>query len=165
MKINHNIFHYVIGAVALAAGFYAIAQPPVSVISSTGFGASAYGTPVSRTSRFEWPSLGMDKTIALGDALTKLHTPSKATLYCSSQTCQTLRADIDDAMQIAGWYADFEDRPVDSEADHGICVGPPGAEAAYLARELKVATGTEVTTCPIDGIEGLGIIIGKSDGR
>ena len=165
MKINPHLMHYLIGFTALAAGGYAIAQPPVSVISSTGFGASAYGTPVSRTSRFEWPSLGMDKTIALGDALTKLHTPAKVTLYCASETCQGLRADIDDALQIAGWFSDFEDRPVDSEADRGICVGPPGVEAAHLAHALKEATGTEVTTCPIDGIMGLGVIIGKSDGR
>lgn len=165
MKINHHLVHYLIGFTALALGTYAIAQPPVSVVSSTGFGASAYGTPVSRTSRFEWPSLGVGKTIALGDALTKLHPAGKVTLYCSSATCQSLRADIDDALQIAGWYSDFEDRPVDSEADKGICVGPPGEDAARFAHALKEATGTEVTTCPIDGIVGLGVIIGKSDGR
>jgi len=169
MKINHHAIHYIVGVSALALGIHAFATPPVALVSATGFGASAYGTPALKTSRFEWPALGQDKTTSLGEAIKKLP-EQKVMLFCSTISCQGLRTDIDDALQIAGWASDFEDRFVDSEADHGIFVGPPGEAAAKFAHELALVTGVDVKTVNItkeDGspIDGLGVIIGKSEGN
>jgi hypothetical protein len=156
MKINHTVAHYVIGGAALAlAGFASVHTKAPELIP-----AAMHETV--RASRFDWPGLGQDKTIALGDAMKDLP-PGKVTIFCSRLSCHELRLDLDDAFQLAEWTTEFEDGAVESEANTGLFVGPPGKGADVLAAALKVATGVEPKIVPIDGIEGVGIIIGKKD--
>lgn len=164
MKLNHTKIQYTIGAAALALAINSNVHPPLQVVSSTGFGASPYGVSAAKISRFEWPSLGMDKTIALGEALKSLP-EQKVTLFCGGLNCQNLRTDIDDALQIAGWSSTFEDRPVDSESETGVFVGPPGEAAGHLIQTLKIATGIDARPVDVGNVTGLAVIIGKSEGK
>lgn len=160
MKIYHHLNHYIIGGVALALGTSAflaknpnhdvIVQQPVSGHVET-----------VKPSRFAWPSLDQDKTIALGENLTTLG-PHKVTLFCANFDCQNLRTDIDDAFQIAGWNSSFEDQHVDSESDVGLFVGPAGRDAENLAGALEKALNVKVSIVAIDlPIGQLGVIFGK----
>jgi hypothetical protein len=116
---------------------------------------------IQKPSRYTWASLG-DETIQLGTALE--HTPpGKATIFCAASSCHDLALDIDDAMQVAGWQSNIEERPVDSESEDGISVGPPGTDAEAFAERLKEVTGIEPHIVAIDGVDGIGIIIGKTD--
>jgi hypothetical protein len=154
MKISHNIAHYVIGGAALVlAGYGTVAHK-----------APAEPVGIHQAGRLDWPSLGQDDTIALGETL-KAVSPGRVTLYCSAPSCHDLELDLDDAFQIAGWQSEFETRFVDSEAAQGLSVGPPGHDAENLAAALFKATGLEATIVPIDGIDGVGIIIGKTGTR
>ena len=74
--------------------------------------------------------------------------------------------DLDDAMQLAGWKSDFEERQVESENEKGIFVGPPGQDAENMIAALG-KIGFEGTAVGINDeygrpIDGVGIIIGKS---
>lgn len=116
------------------------------------------GTPKLRIA---WEGIGQEKTIALGEAVQKIQGVNKVMIFCPGLDCQSLASDIDDAMQIAGWSSDFERRAVDSESDKGIFVGPKtNPQAQDLKRALEAA-GLPVELTNIDGIDGLGIIIGK----
>src|SRR4051812_3697014 len=119
MKINHSVANYVIGAAAITLAGYAVVKPAPAALHEAAI------HQVMKPSRFDWPSLGQDKTISLGETLQRMKA-GKVSLYCSSPTCADLRMDIDDAMQIAGWASTFEDMPVESEGNQGIFVGPPG---------------------------------------
>jgi hypothetical protein len=110
-------------------------------------------------SRLSWPTLTQDQTIDLGERLKKLGDLGEVTIYCSSVNCQALRNDFDDAFQIADWKDEFEDRFVDSEADVGLFVGPPGKAATDLADAIEAATGTKPSIVPLEA--PLGLIIGK----
>lgn len=113
-------------------------------------------------SRLAWGDLTPDQTIALGEALKpKKGLGRKVTLYCSSPGCHALRNDFDDAFQIAEWESNFEDRPVDSESEVGLFVGPPGLEASELVLTIQKATGLTANVVETGGIEGLGLIFGK----
>jgi hypothetical protein len=159
MKINHTVLGYVVGGSALVlAGYAAVPK------------AADHPTPPAvhgevHPGRLDWPVLGEARTIALGEAMHGAK-PGKVILYCASPACVELRKDLDDAFQIAQWDADFEDRLVDSEAEHGIFVGPPGDEAQNLIAQLeKVGLSAKEVGITDDGghpIQGLGIIIGKS---
>jgi hypothetical protein len=155
MPINHNVAHYVIGGAALLLASTAVLKPAPAPVHEAAI------HQVQKASRFDWESLGQDKTIALGESL-KGVAPGKVTIYCSRPSCHDLQLDFDDAFQIAGWHSDFESRYVDSEADNGVFVGPPGPDAEALAAALLRSTGLEATVVPIDGIDGVGIIIGNA---
>lgn len=106
-----------------------------------------------------WPSLTEDQTIALSEGIKRLDTPAKKmTLYCSSSSCEYIRNDFDDALQIAGWVSDYEDRPVDSESDVGVFVGPPSDQAEKLRQTIESTTGIKAEMVDM---EKFGIIIGK----
>lgn len=166
MKINHTIMHYILGAAALAgAGAAYVHKPEVQLVPT----AVTQQVTNIKVGHHDWPSLGEDKTIALGEALNTIGNKmddgsrkKKVTLFCASTACQNIRNDIDDAFQIAWWERDFEDRFVDSEGDVGLYVGPPGKDAEALAAAFKKNTGIEAVIVPIDGIKGLGVIMGKS---
>ena len=154
MAINHNIAHYCIGGAALLLAGTAVLHPKAPAEPVGIHQAAVPG-------RMDWASLGQDKTIALSDALKGVQ-PGRVTLYCSASSCDGFEKDLDDAFQLAGWQSDFETRFVDSENAKGLSVGPPGLDAENLAAALSKATGIEATIVPIDGIEGVGIIIGKA---
>jgi hypothetical protein len=155
MAINHNVAHYVIGGAALMLASYGTLTPASAPVHEAAI------HQVQKPSRFDWASLGQEKTESLGGAL-KAIPPGKVTIYCSAPSCHDLQLDLDDAFQLAGWSADFEGRYVDSEGEKGIFVGPPGPSAETLAAALAKTTGLEATIVQIDGIEGVGIIIGKT---
>lgn len=162
---KHHIAHYAIAAV-IAVGLVGAHEEKInqSFVPTTEVREVTH----VRASRFDWPTLGEKKTIDLGESLSKIDPKKKhhVTLLCASSTCETFRTDLDDAFQIAWWESDFEDRPVDSEGDHGLFVGPPGPEADKIATMLHEATGVPVALVPISDIEGeVGIIIGKSEGK
>jgi hypothetical protein len=169
MKINHTIVHYVLIAAAMAVACTAyVHKPDIEMVPTT----ETHEVTHVRVSRFDWPVLGEKKTIDLGEAISKISPDKvqKVILFCANATCQNLRTDIDDAMQIAFWQSTFEDRPVDSEAEKGISVGPPGKKALALAKAIEKTTGIPVTIVPIDKPDGspideIGVIIGKSEGR
>jgi hypothetical protein len=155
MPIDHNKVHYLIGVAALALGLHGALRekPNVQIVSA------APGT--EKHSQFEWPSLGQERTIALGEALPK-DKLKKVWLFCDKPECRALMVDLDDAMQIGGVDDDFETRSVDSEIDKGVFVGPPGDAANALAAALKDTTGIDPSIVGIDGLDGgVGIIIGK----
>lgn len=152
MPINHTKIHYALAAVAISLGGYGAVQSTIKPDLAAIHGPAKAG-------RHDWKALGEDKTTALGDTL-KAFKPEKVTIYCAASSCHQLRADLDDAMQLAGWPSEFEDRPVDSESDAGVFVGPPGDKAEGLVAALaKIGIDTKIV--PIEGIDGLGIIIGK----
>jgi hypothetical protein len=150
---THTKLHYAGIALALGLSSTALVHTPTPVHDVAVH-------EIQRPSRFDWASLGQDKTIALGDALKSLG-PHKLTIFCSEPHCHDLQLDLDDATQLAGWESQFEVRYVDSEGDKGISVGPPGPDAENLAAALAKATGLHAEIVPIDGLDGLGIIIGK----
>jgi len=155
LKKHHTVLHYIIGGAALALAGYANISPAPRTIHEAAI------HQLQKPSRHDWPGLGQDKTIVLGDALRGEH-PGKVVIFCSEPSCRDLALDIDDAMQIAEWKSDFEGRPVDSESDRGIFVGPPGADADKIASELRDVTGAKVNVVGIDNLDGgIGIIIGK----
>lgn len=159
--MNHNLNHYVIGATALVLGLgaYVKESPNHNIVVQAPV---AGHVETVKPSRFTWPALGQNKTIALGEAITGA-SPGKVTIFCSSFECRDFRTDLDDAFQIANWKASFEDRPVDSESDVGIFVGPAGPDANKLAAAIFAATGVTVSIVPIEGVDGLGVIIGKHE--
>jgi hypothetical protein len=164
----HNLMNYIIGFAAL---FLVIG---VAVDERSGTSnlddhvhrldfaldfAVNHATPVA--SHNAWTSLTSDQTIALGEAIKALNYDDGVTLYCSTIECVTLRNDLDDAFQIAGWSTDFESREVESESDLGVAVGPPGKTANKLATIIVNKTGLPVSVVDIDLKQGLGVIIGK----
>lgn len=155
MPLNHNIAHYVIGGAAIILAGAAVMKPAPAPIHEAAV------HQVQKPSRMDWASLGQDKTIALGDEL-KGVAPGQVTLFCSAPFCHDFQADLDDAFQLAGWDSQFETRFVDSEGERGLFVGPPGPDADNLAAAIASATGIIPSIVPIDGITGVGIIIGKA---
>lgn len=159
MKINHTVTQYAIGLGALALATNANVSPaPVSTDPAAIHAAQ-------KPSRFDWPVLGQDKTIALGEEIARSR-PVKITVYCSTTTCNSLARDLDDAFQIADVPSTLESRQVDSEQDEGVFVGPPGDAAEFVVASLKKATGIDATIVGITdekgkNIEGVGVIIGK----
>jgi hypothetical protein len=155
MIINHNIAHYVIGGAALLLASYGALSPAPAPVHEAAI------HQIQKPSRSDWASLGQDKTEALGEALKGVKV-QKVRIYCNRPSCHDLALDLDDAFQIAGWQSDFEDRAVDSEDDRGLFVGPPGEAAEALAAALEKSTGLQATVVPIDNIDGIGIIIGRT---
>jgi hypothetical protein len=158
MPINHNVAHYVIGGAALMLASYGAVQPKAPA-EPVGIHQDA------KPSRLDWPALGEDKTTALGEALKDV-APGQVTIYCGQSRCHGLMLDLDDAMQIAGWKSDFEERQVESENETGIFVGPPGQDAENMIAALA-KIGLDATVVGISDeygqrIDGVGIIIGKS---
>lgn len=84
-----------------------------------------------------WPGLGQTKTIALGEALAG--PPLKVALFCGGSECQDIRADVDDALQIAGWTGEFETAFFGGD-ETGLLIGPPGSSADKFAAALSIAT-------------------------
>lgn len=159
--MNHHLNNYVIGGLALtlaAAGYYDADRALKHAVNLDS--AVSHIAPEVH-SRLSWPSLTQDQTIALGEALKRLSSSTSVTIYCASSNCAALRNDLDDAFQIAGWPSTFEDQFVDSEEDEGLFVGPVNSEAADLAGTITGATGIAVKPVGIDGIKGVGVIIGK----
>lgn len=161
MKINHTIVQYGLSIAALVAAIVVGVHKPSSVMVPT---VTTHEVTHVRVSRFDWPSLGEEKTIALGEVLNTLSS-KKVTIYCSNESCQNFRTDLDDAFQIGWWDVDFEDRFVDSEAEKGLFVGPPGEAATALKSAIESTTGLDVKVVPIDGVKGLALIIGKAETR
>lgn len=167
MKINHHLVHYAIGAVALiGVGVAYQHQPEIKMVPT------AITQPVTniKVSANDWPDLGEDKTIALGEALNTLGDvmekggrTRKVTLFCAQVSCINLRKDIDDAFQIGWFQRDFVDDHVDSESEKGLFVGPPGEDAEALSEAIRTTTGIEPVIVPISGIDGVGVIIGKAE--
>ena len=153
----HNKLHYAGIALALGISSTALLHKPSPV-------HEAAVHQVQKPSRFDWPSVGQEKTEALGEALRGV-SPGKVTIYCPAPSCHDLALDLDDAFQVAEWTAQFEERFVDSESENGIFVGPPGPDAEALKAALEKTTGFEVNIVPIDNIDGVGIIIGKTGTR
>lgn len=159
MKFPHHLMHYIIGCAALAIAICSFLQvqhePKVTIVSGA--------TQSEKVGRFDWPTLGQDKTITLGEAVQNSAVKDVA-IFCSSTSCHQLSLDMDDAMQIAGVSDSFESDHVDSESGDGIFVGPPGADASLVADAINKSMGVKVGIVPIDGINGVGIIIGKYKG-
>lgn len=174
MKINHTATHYLLAAVALSGVAVSYDHHPKEILVPTAVTQQVTNIKVGA---HDWPILGEEKTIRLGEAfntvgnkIEKDNGVRKVTLFCSSISCMNLRNDVDNAFQIGWWDREFEDRFVDSEAENGISVGPPGKFADQLALEIGRETGVQVKTVPItkdDGspIDGLGVIFGKIEVR
>lgn len=159
MPIPHTKLHYAGIALALGLSSVALVQSPSSQPPDVGM------HEVDRASRFDWTPLGADKTIALGEALKGVK-PGKAIIYCAHSHCQGLMRDLDDALQLADWKSEFEERQVESESSKGLFVGPPGLDAENVKAALE-KQGFEVGVVGITDeygqpIDGVGIIIGKS---
>jgi hypothetical protein len=156
MAINHMKLHYAGIALALGLSSTALIHQPSPQVNVTH--------EVQRQGRADWPALGQQKTEDLADAL-KAMGPGKATIYCGQPHCNELKLDLDDAFQIAGWQSDFEERMVESEADKGIFVGPPGDAANRMVEALaKIglqANPVNITDENSKAIDGVGIIIGR----
>lgn len=162
--MNHHLNHYIMsGLLTVMVGALAFGSArnirEVSLRTSHLDSAVSHIAP-EKHSRLSWPDLTQEQTIALGEAL-KGKAPGTVVIYCASPNCSALRNDLDDAFQIADWKSDFEDREVESEGDAGIFVGPPSPDADALSQAIKVVTGLGVGVVQIDGIQGLGVIIGK----
>ncbi len=161
MKFPHTLIHYLIGFVAIIIGVCALTQShhahKVTLVEQNGVMTQ------EKAGRFDWPSLDQQQTILIGESLQK-STISKVKIFCASSACHKISLDLDDSLQIAGISSDFEGDHVDSESDYGVFVGPPGDDANKVAAAITGATHIIPTIVPIDGIEGVGIIIGKYKG-
>jgi hypothetical protein len=135
------------------------------VVSATSLALSVTPTkppaPAAvRVTRLAWPSLGMDKTIVLGEALKKLGTHD-ATIYCGNPDCRDLMHDVDDALQIAGWDSDFYQDGSPASLPPGLYVGPKGAEGVEDVA-AAIATATGVTPQIIPTVPGrIAIVLAK----
>jgi hypothetical protein len=156
--MNHNLNHYIIGlgALALAGTALVHGKPPAEPV---GIHQAA------QPGRLDWASLGEDKTTALGESLKDM-AHGKVTIYCGQSRCHGLMLDLDDAMQLANWKSDLEERQVESENETGIFVGPPGQDAENMVAALaKVGLDASIVGISDEHgqrIDGVGIIIGKS---
>jgi hypothetical protein len=155
----HTKLHYAGIAIALGLPSTALVHTPAPV-------HEAAIHQVQKPSQFDWASLGQDKTIALGKALKGME-PGKVTFYCNTAYCHDLMLDLDDAFQLADWQREVEERQVASEHDKGIFVGPPGKDADAMVSALsKVGLRASVVGISDENgkpIEGVGIIVGKTD--
>ena len=156
---THTKLHYAGIALALGLSSTALVHKPTPV-------HEAAIHQVQKPSQFDWASLGQDKTIALGDLLKSMG-PGKVTFYCNTAYCHDLMLDLDDAFQLADWQREVEERQVASEHEKGIFVGPPGQDADEMVAALsKVGLSASVVGISDENgktIEGVGIIIGKTD--
>jgi hypothetical protein len=112
-------------------------------------------------SRFAWPGLGQDATIALGEALKKTIPGKKVVVWCATVDCTDLAADLDDAFQIAGVDSDIDRREIDSSDDVGVFVGPPGPDASKLVQALADTTWVRARIVEAPHDAPLALIIGK----
>lgn len=152
---GHDLAHYVIAAglaVGVAAG---IGYKPTPVVVQHVDAAVAKPVPGA------WPSLGQDKTIQIGEAL-KASGPATVTTFCANPRCTAFQADLDDALQVAGWD-DLEESSVIVGEETGLLVGPDGPKAQMLVRALRDA-GLPVTVVPINpgASRDVGVIIAKA---
>lgn len=117
--------------------------------------------PRRELSRFTWPGLGQDKTIALGEALKRAGFKREVVIWCATVDCTDLAADLDDAFQIADIKSDLDRREVESSSDRGIFVGPQNSDAQTLAQLITMATGLVVAIVDAPQDKPLALIIGK----
>jgi hypothetical protein len=116
-------------------------------------------------SRYAWPPLGMDKTIALGEALRTLP-KSHVVVWCPDMDCLGLQSDLDDAFQIAEWESDFDRRRVESNDEPGLFVGPVNGAAQELASVIERTTGIHVKVVSTPETSStINLIIGKRPWR
>lgn len=161
MKVTHTKIHYALAAAAIGIGAYNIEHPaPLQMVPT----AEVREVTHVRAGAHDWPEMSQEKTIDLGEALNKLNPKQdkKVTLLCASTSCQNMRESIHEAFAIGWWGDDYEDRPVESEGNYGIFVGPPGPLADKVATAIHKATGVKVALVGLSDIEGeVGVIIGK----
>jgi hypothetical protein len=168
---GHHLAHYVIAGVLAVAGGAALwvehgrvsevqARPPV-VVYHPAPGGSSIAESAPRPNRFAWPSLGEQGTIQLGEALQKAG-PAKVIIFCASEHCKDLEADIDDAFQIAGWADQEEGQVLVNGEEEGFIVGPPGAKADALKAGLGLVGLGPIAVAPMN-VRGadVGLIIAK----
>lgn len=178
---RHDIAHYSAAAFLLGAfgvlAWHEAHQPPrvtiqrngesfgfspVTPAGGTGTIAGDFGPNTIITIKLDryWPALGEAATIKLGEAMAAIG-HARAKVFCSSDLCKALGADIDDAMQIAGWDATPEPNVFGGSED-GILVGPPGNMGNALAMAISMALpGFEVRIIDMKVSGDVGIIIGK----
>jgi hypothetical protein len=114
-----------------------------------------------QASKFAWPSLTQDQTVALGELLKRSLPGRVVVIWCPGIDCTALQSDFDDAFQIAGLKSDFDRRPVESNDDTGLFVGPPGPDAERLVRAIASTTGFHATVVEAPRDKPLALIIGK----
>jgi hypothetical protein len=141
----------------------------VSQILAQPKGSTVPATAPKRLAR-AWPSLGMDKTIEIGEAIKAAKSKPMVTIFCASPECWDLSTDIDDAFQIADWPSDIERRPAMTgfgesakEPDGIVLVGFPDT-AAMLAALQKAGlpvTMRELPPIPAGMTIPTAIVIGK----
>jgi hypothetical protein len=153
---KHDVAHYGIAAVvASIAGFGAWTgthQPSPKVIQHEVAVPSLRGA---------WPAFGDSKILSIGADLKQLG-PTKVTIFCGNERCKQLESDLDLAFQAAGWEDDFEQTFIGSE-ENGTLIGPPGARADALKKNITAAMGSSV---PVQIVQmrvsgDLGVIIGQ----
>jgi hypothetical protein len=157
LDIHHKVLYGAVATLTLGLVGTSVHQER-ALVATIKMIPSAGDVVPGRVSRHAWPALGQDATIKLGEALTSAPRVP-ITLYCSNLDCEQLMLDLDDAMQLAGLEAHFERRPVDAESEPGIFVG--GAWTEVFKKTLAETTGLAVVITQIDGIDGVGIIIGR----
>jgi hypothetical protein len=112
-----------------------------------------------RVPRDAWPPLGQEKTIRVGEALKGEAT---ASILCGSPACADLAADIDDALQIAGWRGEVVRAPFIVGADEaGILVGPPDREQAKALAAALGGVGLPARLEPLAGSADVVVLIGR----
>lgn len=129
------------------------------ILALCAFLPTSHAIGAERASARAWPGLGQVKTISMGEELKKA-APKTVTIFCSDPDCRELQADIDDALQIAGWDGEFESAffPPDQP---GILVGPPGPAAEKIAAALVAVGLGPVQIEDIAVKTDIGIMIGK----
>lgn len=166
---QHHVYHYLI-ALMLAAAIAGTVEGVRVVNERVGQVERTARTALLQTPKTaqrnlpgSWEPLPRDKLHALVVQLTGVEDKPSVTLFCADPSCAEIATDLNDALQLAGWpVVRFERRPVDSEADPGISVGPKSSSVAVALVDALQAQGLRASLTEIDGIDGVGIIIGQS---
>lgn len=100
--------------------------------------------PAVRQSRGTWPTLGMDKTIALAEAL-KGAKIKKIAVFCPEPECDALAHDIDDAMQLIDISSDLDRTRIGQSQQPGITIIAYTTEEAAPLVKAFAAVGIPAT--------------------
>lgn len=98
----------------------------------------------TRQSRGTWPPLGMDKTIALAEAL-KGAKITKVAVFCPEPECDALAHDIDDAMQIIDIPSDIDRTRIGQSQQPGVTIIAYTTEEAAPLIKAFAAVGIPAT--------------------
>jgi hypothetical protein len=103
------------------------------LVERVGLSGTAQG------SKYAWPDLTTDETIAIGEAIGSLK-DAEVQIICNDAACNDLAHDLDNAMEIAGARSSLDRSPFPLGYGFAVVTGPGDPRGSQLAGAIKIAT-------------------------